>query len=1854
MRNSYLFSLNRLLLAAVFVVAMGSVHAQLALTRTSFTAAYASIFGQPGTVWATTAQGDDNIASAIPIGFSFNYLGTAYTTLDANTNGAMAFAGAGLVGTHRDNTGLFTSAFSTTAPNGTVTAWMDDMTIDTSSAVGGRLLYQTAGVVGSRVFTLEWRNAGSYFTGSTQRLNYQIKLYEGTNVIEFRYGSVVTGTPSTSESASIGCESNTGGAGNWLDVVSGSSNVGNGYINSTTGWPVRNYRLTPGLPTALAGGTYTVGSTGTYPNITEAVADVNHRGVSGPVVLSLTDANYDISTNGENWFPIMFGSITGTSLTNTVTMQPASGTSTLTYNGTVSGNMGNAGSNLITGTTNEGVIMVSGTDYLLLNNLNLTSGGNANLDRGLMVLNNGTTNGTTFCGFQNIAVTLNRSNTSGIGIQQNVLSTPASALGANSNNAYMNLNIQNVYAGIYLLGNATFPDLNCQIGNTVATNFNTIGGTTANDIGGAAGTVQTYGIRSGNQSGGSIYNNNVQNVGSTTLTDGILVELSQGTTSVYKNNVSFIRGTSTTSTSVVCGIRANVATTTGHSLRVYNNGVSNILSAYTSAATATLAIKGINVQSAGGGVTGSNINVDNNSVHLDLGSNLNMSSVCYEIGTTSGPVINCRNNIFMNATGNQTAPAGHWGMRSTSATLTGNTGSVSNNNDVFIPNATQGFFGQGNATNYATLANWQAGMVGQDAASVSSNPGFTNPSLANLHASTAAPNNSASVLAWVTTDIDNQARSATTPDMGYDEFAPATLDMGATALAAPLAGACYTAAEPISITILNYAVGTHNFSTNPVTVTVNVTGAVTATINTTVNTGTLAAGASQNVVVGNVNMSAAGTYTFNAFTTLTGDQNALNDAMNAATRTFSAGTALAVPSVVCAGDSSTLTVSGHNGNSIVWQMSTDGGLTWTNTPGTTNPYKVLPMDTTMYRAQICGLLFSTPDTVNWIDTSPPTTMGDTVCGLDSATIAAFGAGPFQFYDSLTGGSVVHAGSPWTTLVSTTTTYYAASASGAQNASHLTTMAAGNGSSGNVFAIKALSTITVTGFNVHCSSTAGTLTNWEIWYRPDDYLLTPGSQNSNVGWTQLAVLTGVPSAGPSVETVLPANLNLQIPAGAKWSFIVCATSGSVSYTNGTTTGNLFNANTDLEFYQGHGGTLFSMTFNPRVFNGRIKYSKGCPSSRTPVTIVVNPAPAITVSASDSVSCSGDPVELTVSSTNPGYDYTWSPGGTLSTTTGDSTTASPTMTTTYEVVALDTTTGCRNIGTTTISWIAKPVVTAMVVPDTICAGDSILLTSTVSPIVFQVGNGTIQNTSSTYPSPYGNWYWGSRHQMLILASELQGMGLGAGWINSLAFDVVNLNGTQPLDAFEIKMGATNVTSITTWQTPVFTSVYTNPSFVPVTGISPIPFTSNFYWDGVSNIIVEVCHNNSSYIANVSVNQSSTSFSSTVWYNQDAAGVCTNLATNGNIQQRPNMYFSMLATYGYDWSPGATLATPNAASTVGTANATTDFILSVMDSSSGCVGMDTATVFAYPVPAINLGNDGYFCGTSATLDAGNPGSSYIWSTTDTTQTIFVNTNGTYSVDVTDTIGCHASDTVTITFTPAPVVNLGSDQTFCQGGSATLDAGLTPGSYLWSPGGQTTQTIVVTASGSYGVEYTDTFGCSDADTVSITVNPLPAVTASASLNTICNTNNAPITLTGTPSGGTFSGTGVTGNQFSAVTAGVGTHVITYSFTDGNGCTNTDTTIIVVTVCPGIADGLNGFIVGVRPNPNSGRFVFTVNVDNATDVDYEISDARGVIVLRNKSFQGNGTFEQEIDLKDFSAGVYTLRVTMDGKTAHKRIVVQR
>ena len=757
---------NKLLL--LFTILNLAAVGQLPMTRSIFNSAYVPVnSGASNGGTLATISGDDVIQAGIPIGFTFNYLGINYTSVSASSNGWLSFLNLSVPDAANTN-------LSTTTTGLVLAPWWDDLRTDSA-------VYITQGLPGNQIFTFQWYSRSFWTTTITQLIRYQVKLYEGSNIIEFHYTPVIPGTNSTAESASIGIKSFSGGAGNFIDAFTGSSFVSSAFLSTTTKWPAVNYRFTPGLPTAITGGSYNVGVSQVYPNIQEAVADINHRGISGNVTLNLSQPLYDnTNSTGRNIFPVFFGPIAGTASGNSLTVNSSVGTSTLIYDGASEGSASNASNTNAFGIANEPVVGLVGSQLVRISNLYITPSvlSGSTIDRGIALVNLNAAVGTQSCAISNVTVALNRSNTNSIGIELRLPTTPTVAAGANSFNRIENYAVFNSYNGVLLTGNATFPDLQNILSTSSPTLFNQIGANSANDIGNGANA--SVGINATAQNSLTISNHIIQNITNTGGTEvvGISVGNILGVSNIHNNIIRSLRRNNATSTIGVVGIRANVATTGTHTLRIYNNFVSGLTSAYTGAVSATRQIRGIFVQSAGGGLSTQTISVDFNNVSIDGSASPNISNACYEIGTTTGPVIFTRNNIFANFTSAQTAPAGHFGWVSTAAASIGNTGSASNFNDLFLANTTEGYVGRGNLTNYATLANWQTAMTGQDAQSISCDPQYVNNNL-DLHVTGVCINGAGNTAGspWVTTDIDNQLRGGT-PDIGADEF---NLCSGATA-----------------------------------------------------------------------------------------------------------------------------------------------------------------------------------------------------------------------------------------------------------------------------------------------------------------------------------------------------------------------------------------------------------------------------------------------------------------------------------------------------------------------------------------------------------------------------------------------------------------------------------------------------------------------------------------------------------------------------------------------------------------------------------------------------------------------------------------------------------------------------------------------------------------------------------------------------------------------------------------------------------------------------------------------------------------------------------------------------------------
>lgn len=148
---------------------------------------------------------DDNRSIASDIGFDFWYNGTRYTQFSVSTNGYIDFSSSTANG--GPTTGAYgyqNTRFTSTTPTGLALAPMyDDMTTQGGGdPLGASIKYQVSGTAPNRVLTVEWFNMAVYLN-TTPDLNFQVKIYETTGVIEFIYGTMTPGTASWSYSCGI-------------------------------------------------------------------------------------------------------------------------------------------------------------------------------------------------------------------------------------------------------------------------------------------------------------------------------------------------------------------------------------------------------------------------------------------------------------------------------------------------------------------------------------------------------------------------------------------------------------------------------------------------------------------------------------------------------------------------------------------------------------------------------------------------------------------------------------------------------------------------------------------------------------------------------------------------------------------------------------------------------------------------------------------------------------------------------------------------------------------------------------------------------------------------------------------------------------------------------------------------------------------------------------------------------------------------------------------------------------------------------------------------------------------------------------------------------------------------------------------------------------------------------------------------------------------------------------------------------------------------------------------------------------------------------------------------------------------
>lgn len=361
-------------------------------------------------------------------------------------------------------------------------------------------------------------------------------------------------------------------------------------------------------------------------------------------------------------------------------------------------------------------------------------------------------------------------------------------------------------------------------------------------------------------------------------------------------------------------------------------------------------------------------------------------------------------------------------------------------------------------------------------------------------------------------------------------------------------------------------------------------------------------------------------------------------------------------------------------------------------------------------------------------------------------------------------------------------------------------------------------------------------------------------------------------------------------------------------------------------------------------GTVIYGPYRCSSRDTVNVRMG-KPVITVNAgpNDTI-CANTPVVLKGSATPAAMVSTikWSSTGTISNPDILSPTVRPSISTNYVLYGQDVN-GCGFTDTTRVVVDGfTPLLAPFASRDTVCPEGFTQLFANVSQQACGIAQSSCSggvpedklvgtsDIASIAPTPFNTMTntGGERMQILYRRNELLDAGLKAGFINSMAFNIAGKNSADSFYKFTIKMTCTGDDALkgsTMTSYPGVVEVLPAQTVGTVDGWNTLKFPNAYYWDGASNLMVEICWSKVYGISGGSadpVYTSNTPFISVKYIpsytlSSTSMGDGCALATGTPLlaSNRPNTRFNVCVTpslFKYAWTPTTYLNAPDSANT------------------------------------------------------------------------------------------------------------------------------------------------------------------------------------------------------------------------------------------------------------------------------------------------------------------------------------------------------
>lgn len=602
---------------------------------------------------------------------------------------------------------------------------------------------------------------------------------------------------------------------------------------------------------------------------------------------------------------------------------------------------------------------------------------------------------------------------------------------------------------------------------------------------------------------------------------------------------------------------------------------------------------------------------------------------------------------------------------------------------------------------------------------------------------------------------------------------------------------------------------------------------------------------------------------------------------------------------------------------------------------------------------------------------------------------------------------------------------------------------------------------------------------------------------------------------------------------------------------------------------------TQTLSPTItgeYSVEVTSNAGC-VGRDTVSLVFDPLPQVTIQ--DTTVCIEDP--LVFDAGNPGCTYLWSTGETTQSITV------PTVSGNYSLT-VTTAGGCSRTMTAAVT--IAPSVAIDLGPDQgRCIGE------------------VVELDPGTFPGATYLWSTGSPFQVATFADDAlvwlymtNGYCTGSDTVE-LLFDpppVVNIPDTTICAANTLVLDAGNPGATYLWSTGETTQTISlnEPSGIHtynVTVTSPVGCVRTD--DGIVTFIPEVS-------VDLGPDQ--------VLCDEEVATLDAGAAPDAT----------------YTWSSGG----------IGQVEEiTSSALVQVLVQNSHCQAVDSVNILFNPLPVPTLADTTICVEQQLVLDAGNPGSTYLWTTGATTRMITLNNApGTYGVTVTTPEGCSRTTTIQAIFMPSITLELGPDSVLCEGDVLTLDAGEPGPFYQWSTGSNE-RFVDISANADVWVRVSNGY-CAERDTISLSFIPYPEHAPVLMMDACFEDPRSVVTLQGSLTGTLFDWS--TGE----VTRDIeirqhGDYVV--ASTNPPRCTTVDT-IRIQEYCPPRVFVPNTF----TPNSDGANDFFAPVNYQVIGVELAVFDRWGEVVFLTKD--PNGAWDGSIGGKPAPIGVYTWRYIYD------------